>query len=274
MLTAVASYLDARAAHGTWLLRIDDLDPPRCVDGATEAIIEALTQHGLHWDGTVRYASARQSDYEQALTALAERGVLFYCNCSRKRLPRGPYPGHCRAHTEPRPDCAIRLRVEAEHITFHDRLAGEVAEEPASTCGDLIVRRRDGLIGYQLAVVVDDAADGVTDVVRGADLLDNTARQIYIARQLSLPEPRYLHLPTIDNRRGQKLSKQAHAAPIDGRNATLNLCWMIDLLGMALPRAAPRLRPEELLSFAIEQWRENSRGGAIERLPRTGFIGF
>lgn len=270
LYTAVASFLDARAAGGRWLLRIDDLDPPRCVDGAEQRIVDALDQHGLHWDGPVQRASDRQPDYDQAIAQLDADERLFYCRCPRKSLPKGPYPGMCRAHTHPRDDSAIRLRIGDEQISFVDRASGLISEQPSTTCGDLIVRRRDGLISYQLAVVVDDAATGVTDIVRGADLLTQTARQIYVAQALGLKPQRYLHLPTIDNQRGQKLSKQAHAAAVSTATPALNLCWVLDLLGLPLPRQAARWSPQDLLSHGIEAWRDSDASA----LAAAQFIGF
>lgn len=260
LLTAVASFLDARAHSGTWRLRIDDLDAPRHVPGASDAIQRTLAEHALHWDGPVAFQSDHVADYRAALAELGRQDLCFRCTCSRKDL-RGHriYPGTCRTrNVPPEREAAVRIRVpEAEHA-FEDRLQGPCSECLARTTGDFIVARRDGLTAYQLAVVVDDAAMKVTDVVRGADLLDNTPRQLFLAERLGIETPRYLHLPVIVERSGAKLSKRTAASTIGPGAPGRNLQWTLQLLGLDPPRHAA---PEELLAWAVPRW-------DTARLPR------
>ncbi len=264
LLAAVAGWLDARAMGGRWLLRIEDIDPPREQPGAAEAIREALLAHGLTWDGDPLYQGTRSAAYQQALDQLAAAGMLFRCTCTRRELRAhgGVYPGTCRERgMEPLPDGtshALRVRIPdgaAARIRVLDRLRGEIEFDLAAEQGDFIVRRRDGLWAYQLAVVVDDAEQGVTDVVRGIDLLDSTPRQIYLQRLLSLPTPRYLHLPVLVDARGDKLSKQAGAHPIDPARARVNLARVLRWL--ELP-GDPALAVERQLATALTAYRAES----------------
>jgi glutamyl-Q tRNA(Asp) synthetase len=221
LIAAAASWLDARAAGGRWLVRIEDLDRPRCVPGAADAILRALDRLGLHWDGEVLYQSRRLAQYRAALEQLAP--LTYWCGCTRREIADSSlglaadgahiYPGTCRAGSTRRR--AMRVRTSMEAIGFTDRLQGRCEQLLERDIGDFVLYRADGLFAYQLAVVVDDAAQGVTDVVRGADLLDSTARQIYLQRQLGLPTPRYLHVPVALDAAGEKLSKQLGAAPIE-----------------------------------------------------------
>jgi len=229
LVAAMASYLDAKAHGGQWLVRIEDIDEARTVPGAADAILQALAACGMQWDGEVLWQSKRKERYRQAFDQLA--GHVYACGCSRReiadsRVRLGPdgaavYPGTCRnglaAGKTPR---AWRLRVPDagtadECIRFEDRWMGTVTQHLAAEVGDFVLRRADGFWAYQLAVVVDDGDQGVTHIVRGADLLDSTARQIYLQRLLHLPTPRYLHVPVVTNAAGEKLSKQTGAAPFD-----------------------------------------------------------
>ena len=224
LVAAVASWLDARAARGRWLLRIEDLDAPRTQAGAADAILRALERLGLTWDGPVLYQSARVALYAEALREL-ER-YTYWCGCSRREIADSSlglaadgaqvYPGTCRAGLAAGKR-ARALRIKASgRIAFADRVQGPQTQLLERDVGDFVLQRADGPFAYQLAVVVDDALQGVSDVVRGADLLDSTARQIHLQRALGYPTPRYMHIPAAVNRAGEKLSKQTGAAPITG----------------------------------------------------------
>ncbi len=216
LLAAFGSWLLARHAGGTWLVRVEDLDPPREVPGAAHGQLAALDAFGLHSDEPVLWQSDRGAHYQAALDRLLADGRAFACHCSRTDLAAsGGIHRHCVARA-PRPDPAIRLRVpDGSIVAFDDGLAGRVEQDVASEVGDFVLKRADGLWAYQLAVVVDDAGQGITDVVRGADLLDSTPRQILLQRVLGLPVPRYLHLPLVLDAHGDKLSKSSTALPVD-----------------------------------------------------------
>lgn len=257
LLAAVGSYCDARAAGGRWLLRMEDIDPPRAMPGASDLILHQLEGYGFEWDGEVLYQSTRGEAYEAALCRLQRQGDLFWCRCSRAELNRlgtGAYPGTCRGFNVPRSDAAIRLRVPSGNIRFDDGVFGACEENVAATVGDFVLRRRDGLYSYQLAVVVDDAEQGVTRVVRGADLLDNTARQIVLQQRLGLPTPGYAHLPLAVHADGSKLSKQTHAPalPLPADPAQLRLA--LERLGQLPPPATDRLDCREMLAWGIAHW--------------------
>jgi glutamyl-Q tRNA(Asp) synthetase len=234
LLAATASYLDARASGLAWRLRFDDLDEERNQPGAEASILRALESHGLHWDGAVARQSTRVAEYESALAALADEGLLFYCSCSRKDLAGLPvYPGTCRRYRHPRPETAVRIRVGEAVVEFNDLVQGPQREALARSSGDFIVRRRDGLIAYQLATAVDDGDPAITRVVRGRDLLENTGRQIFLIQRLGLQVPRYGHVPLIVNGAGQKLSKQTGARPLDLERPVANLITVLRALGVA-----------------------------------------
>lgn len=224
LVAALASWLDARAAGGRWLVRIEDLDGPRARPGAADDILRALERLGLGWDGEVAYQSRRTGLYESALQKLRDR--CYWCGCSRREISDSSlglasdgaaiYPGTCRDGLPPgRPPRALRVRVDEAPVRFVDRVQGPCEQVLSREVGDFVLWRADGPFAYQLAVVVDDAEQGVTDVVRGADLLDSTARQIYLQRLLGLPMPRYLHVPVVLTAAGEKLSKQTGAPPLD-----------------------------------------------------------
>ena len=220
LVAALASWLDARAARGRWLVRIEDLDAPRVQPGAADGILRSLERLGLHWDGEVLYQSRRAPLYREAVEKLRQN--VYWCGCTRREIADSSlglaadgaqiYPGICRqglpAGKAPR---ALRVRISNQGVFFHDRVQGPREQNLERDVGDFVLVRADGLFAYQLAVVVDDAAQGVTDVVRGADLLDSTTRQIYLQRLLGLPSPRYLHVPVVLDAAGEKLSKQAGA---------------------------------------------------------------
>lgn len=263
LVAAVGSFLDARHAGGEWLVRMEDLDPPREAPGAADHILRTLDALGLHWDGPVLYQSTRADAYRDALQALRQTGRVYPCACTRQEirdsaLPGGSepiYAGTCRQGIPPnRTPRALRIRVDGGDIEFTDRLQGPRCNRLPETCGDFIVQRADGLFAYQLAVVVDDAAQGITDIVRGSDLLDNTARQIFLQRQLELPTPRYLHLPVAVSVDGCKLSKQNHAPAADPAAGTRLLWQLLSFLGQ---RPEPELAGSSLDEFwqwSIAHW--------------------
>jgi len=264
LVAALASYLDARAHGGRWLLRIEDIDTPRVAPGAAHLIMQQLQALGMRRDGDVLWQSRRDATYQRAWTRLQEQGLLYPCACTRREiadsaLPGGavagarPYPGTCRAGLPPgRTPRSWRVRMPTGVVRFTDRWLGAQAQDVARTVGDMIVRRADGVWAYQLAVVVDDADQGVTDVVRGADLLASTARQIRLAHYFNVPVPRYLHVPlVIDTATGLKLSKQNGAPAIDTTQPLAALAAAWQHLGFA-PLAA-----DDLSSFwpqAIAHW--------------------
>lgn len=254
LLAATASYLDARASGQPWLLRIDDLDTARNDPGAEDSIKRALEAHGLLWDEKTIFQSDHVDAYQRALTALATRGLTFHCSCARRRLPAGPYPGTCRHRTDSQQDSAIRIRVTPQPITFEDMIQGRQVERLAETTGDFVVRRRDGIIAYQLATAVDDGDPQIKSVVRGADLLDNTARQIYLMQVLGLSPPHYAHIPVLTHADGSKLSKQTHAQPVDTAHASANLVKVLQWLGQAPPRGLETAPATELLAWGIDHW--------------------
>jgi glutamyl-Q tRNA(Asp) synthetase len=243
MVAALASYLDARAHNGRWLIRIEDVDEGRAVPGAAEGILALLASLGMHSDGEVVWQSKRKHLYEAACAQLA--GAAYPCGCNRREIadsrlglaPDGSaiYPGTCRnGLAAGREGRSIRVRVpegEAATITFQDRFACSVTQRLDTESGDFVLKRADGFFAYQLAVVVDDGEQGVTDIVRGADLIDSTARQIYLQRLLGLPTPRYLHVPVIRNELGEKLSKQTGAGAIVAGDAAASLRTLMDAAG-------------------------------------------
>ena len=274
LVAALGSWLDARAAGGRWLVRMEDLDRPRCVPGAADTILRQLECYGLVWDGEVLAQSSRDAAYESALQQLRESGAAYRCVCTRSQLSDAPrnaqgekiYPGTCRdsvidAHTPH----AWRVCAPNDVIRFTDRVWGEITQSVATEVGDLVVKRADGLFAYQLAVVVDDAYQHITHIVRGADLLWNTPRQIALQRLLGLPTPRYAHLPLITNALGQKLSKQTRAPALPEHDQSWVLSEALNVLGQSPPTALLNAPPAELLVWAVAHWR-------IETVPMQSAI--
>lgn len=256
LIAAVASYLDARHQGGVWLVRMDDLDPPREEPGAADDILNSLQHHGMHWDGNVLYQGERSAAYADALATLGNDGLLFACDCTRAMLSdAGNCPGNCRARQEDVGEArCIRVNVPtACDIRFTDLLQGPQQVALGAGLRDFILRRKDGLYAYQLAVVVDDAAQGITHVVRGSDLLDSTPRQVYLQQCLDLPTPRYAHLPVITNREGQKFSKQTLAPPLENARATHSLRLALRFLNQPEPPLAIT-HVTELLAWAEGAW--------------------
>ena len=268
LVAAVASYLDARAHQGTWLVRIEDVDEGRTADGAAESILELLPALGMHWDGDVVWQSRRKQLYQAASERIAAH--TYPCGCNRREIadsrlgvaPDGAaiYPGTCRNGLAPgRSARSLRVRVppaldDADLIAFDDRFAGHVCQRLDTESGDFVLKRADGFWAYQLAVVVDDAEQGVTDVVRGADLLDSTPRQIYLQHLLGVPTPRYLHVPVLRNANGEKLSKQTGAMPVSAGDAAAVMAALRDAAhALGLPVGAPTT-PEAFWRAAIPAW--------------------
>jgi glutamyl-Q tRNA(Asp) synthetase len=271
LVAALASWLDARAAGGRWILRMEDLDKPREQPGAADAILRQLEALGLTWDGPVLYQSRRVARYREVLEQLTRDGRTYPCACSRREIADSAlgidgahiYPGSCRAGLPPgRPARTIRVRTSFEPIRFVDRIQGECLQDVEREVGDFVVMRADGLFAYQLAVVVDDADQGITDVVRGADLVDSTARQILLQRVLDYPALRYAHVPVAVNVAGEKLSKQTGAAAVDAARAAPALAAALVFLGHPPPVDLPGM---ELLSWACAHW-------DIRRVPRTRLL--
>ncbi|MCU1716391.1 tRNA glutamyl-Q(34) synthetase GluQRS [Pseudomonas sp. 5P_3.1_Bac2] len=260
LVAALASYLDARAANGRWLVRMEDLDPPREMPGAQAAILHTLESYGLHWDGQVERQSQRHQAYAAQLEQLLQLGLAYACTCSRKQLEgtQGIYPGTCRDAQHAEADAAIRLRVPELVYRFVDRVQGEFSQHLGREVGDMVIRRRDGLYAYQLAVVMDDAWQGITDVVRGADLLDSTPRQLYLQELLGLRQPRYLHVPLIIQPDGHKLGKSYRSPPLAAEQATPLLLRALRALGQAQPEDGDYATPEELLAWAVSQWQPDN----------------
>lgn len=271
LVAAVASWLDARSQGGEWLVRIEDVDETRTVPGADLEILAQLAAFGLSHDGEIVWQSRRKSLYEEALARLASRGLVYRCRCSRREIADsalgGPdglvYPGTCRAlgldATTPGAD---RLRTEGGAIEFTDRVQGRIAQDVAREIGDFVLKRRDRLHAYQLAVVVDDALQGITDVVRGADLLASTPRQILLQRLLGYATPRYLHIPVATDERGEKLSKQHLAEPLHVSRAGEAIDAALEFLGQG--KVAKGV-PAAMLDAAASSWDASRIPRAIER---------
>jgi glutamyl-Q tRNA(Asp) synthetase len=278
LIAAVGSYLAARHAGGQWLVRIEDLDPPREAPGSADQILRTLEDLGFEWDETVIRQSHRLGAYEAAAKQLQLAGLAYECTCSRAEIaaastaasavaeePR--YPGWCRERPlAPERARALRFRVPNGAVTFTDELQGTLASDVAAESGDFVIRRRDGWFAYQLAVAIDDAAQGVTHVVRGADLLTSTARQILLQRALGLRTPTYAHLPLAVDKSGAKLSKSAGSAALDGQKPTWLLWLALDFLQQKPPSGLRLSEPQELWSWAIQHWTQAALCGMRSRI--------
>jgi glutamyl-Q tRNA(Asp) synthetase len=268
LLAALASYLDARAAHGTWLVRMEDLDPDREPPGAADEILRTLDAFYLHWDGEVVYQSRRLPAYLHALDRLHAQDLIFACNCARHRIRilGGIYDGRCRhRNLPPDQDCALRVHAGEQESCVEDLIQGRYCQHLQTHCGDFIVRRRDGLIAYQLAVVVDDAWQNITHIVRGHDLLESTPRQVYLQTLLNYPHPAYAHIPVACNNLGQKLSKQHFARALDPAEAEQAIYAALQLLGQNPPAELANYPAEQQLEWAIQHW-------DIQRVPKLATI--
>ncbi|MEJ2297464.1 MAG: tRNA glutamyl-Q(34) synthetase GluQRS [Woeseiaceae bacterium] len=267
LVAAVASYLQARTHEGRWLVRVEDIDPPREQPGASARIIGALERYGFEWDGDVSFQSRSRPAHDEAVERLLDQGMAYPCGCSRKDLAdasRGPlgtiYPGNCRAGCEAT-ETAIRIRTTDEPIAFDDALQGTLRQRLESESGDFVIRRRDGLIAYQLAVVIDDALQGVTEIVRGIDLIDSTVRQIWLQRLLACPTPAYVHIPVVIHPDGDKLSKLtgAPAIPVDEPRPTLVAALAALQQGPPSDLAAASL--PDIWRWAADHWKLDTLRG-------------
>lgn len=274
LLTALASWLDARSRGGQWLLRVDDLDRARCPPGAADVILRQLEAHGLTWDGAVRYQRRHADDYRATLRTLERDGAIYACTCSRAVLkagalagPDGPvYAGTCREARHGTASASLRVRVPARTLCLDDGWQGRQCRELDREVGDFVVRRADGAAAYQLACAVDEPAQGITHVVRGADLLGSTFCQLWLQQTLGTPAPEYRHLPVLTDARGRKLSKQNRAAALDSGIAASNLRHCLRLLNQA-DSAGDTVA--EVLGQALAQWNAArvSRTAQINDLP-------
>ncbi|MGF6224166.1 tRNA glutamyl-Q(34) synthetase GluQRS [Pseudomonas frederiksbergensis] len=256
LVAALASYLDARSVGGRWLVRMEDLDPPREEPGAQAAILKALESYGFEWDGDMVRQSDRHAAYDDVINRLFNQGLAYACTCSRKQLEpyHGIYPGFCRNAGHGTENAAIRLRVPELEYHFIDRVQGEFRQHLGREVGDFVIRRRDGLYAYQLAVVLDDAWQGITDIVRGADLLDSTPRQLYLQELLGLPQPRYLHIPLITQPDGHKLGKSYRSPPLTEDQATPLLLRALRALGHKPATELNDATPRQVLNWGITHW--------------------
>ncbi|MGB0713300.1 MAG: tRNA glutamyl-Q(34) synthetase GluQRS [Gammaproteobacteria bacterium] len=280
LIAALGSYLAARSVGGRWLVRMEDVDRTRTIPGAADGILNSLRAHGLHWDGTVMVQTERDAAYQAAMDSLLERSLAYPCSCNRKRIMAAGlravdggwvYPAYCRNGPDPaRPANIVRLRVDATPVGFEDQVQGGVQQCLETDVGDFPLRRGDGLFAYQLAVVVDDGEQGVTQVVRGSDLLDSTPRQIALQRALGLPQPDYLHLPVATHPGGNKLSKQTHAPALDDERATDNLWLALNFLGQSPPLDLRGADVSALLRWALDHWDHTRIPGVreLEWAPR------
>jgi glutamyl-Q tRNA(Asp) synthetase len=260
LLAAVASYLEARRQNGIWLVRIEDIDPPREQAGATQEILAALECYGFEWDGPIVYQSASDKQHHEAIDALFEKDLAYRCECSRKDLadvPRGPlgliYPGTCRSGSDA-DETATRVRTSDEPVAFDDGLQGPQSLRLESESGDFVILRRDGLVAYQLAVALDDALQGVTEIVRGIDLMDSTPRQIWLQQCLGLDTPRYQHIPVAVHPDGNKLSKLTGAEGISKTAVEPVLIAALDALGQQPPLELKDAARAEIWAWADQHW--------------------
>lgn len=259
LVAAVGSYLQAKSQYGQWQVRIEDIDPPREVAGASEDILTTLLAYGLQWDGPVIYQHQQSANYETVLTSLINQGLCYACCCTRKMIKEqgGLYPGTCRGLNNPL--CNNALRINLLSIThkpayFEDQLQGCITVAPSDVEDDFIIKRKDGLYAYNLAVVVDDIEQGITEIVRGSDLISTTGKQLCLYHLLGANKPNYVHLPVAVSSPGLKLSKQNHATAVDTLNPIPTLKKVLDFLGHPVPNNVPQQSCSDILSWAIQHW--------------------
>jgi len=270
LVSAVASFLQARSHQGTWLVRIEDIDPPREIPGSSDSILRTLEQHELFWDEPVLFQSQQIDRYHAALDTLHDNDRLYLCQCSRKTIAEvqqstgtSVYPGTCRnLNIASGNNCATRVVVDDQTISITDRIQGNFTQNLVVEVGDFVLRRVDSLFAYQLAVVVDDAFQQITEVVRGSDLLDNTPRQVLLQRYLDLPHPDYAHHPVATNAKGEKLSKQTFAVPVDNSSALSNIHKVLDFLGQNPPAETEFIALSNLWDWAVQHCK-------LEKIPRV-----
>lgn len=271
LIAALGSYFQARSQHGQWLVRIEDLDPPREMPGAASAILRTLEAYQLEWDGEIIYQSQRHDIYQQQIDHWLNDANAYYCRCTRKEIKQqgGFYSGTCRErHIQDPAGCAIRLKMHNPVYQFQDQRHGTINIPKSLADEDFIIKRRDGLFAYNLAVVLDDIAQGVTEVVRGADLIEPTGRQISVYRLLNQPCVSYLHLPLALDEYGQKLSKQNHATAIDDHNPKPALIDAMNFLGFDLPKEVSQATLGEILQWGIDNWQVFQLPDTLKITPR------
>lgn len=266
LVAAVGSYADAKFHGGKWLVRIEDVDLQRRVPGAAKQILDTLEKLGMEWDEEIIYQSHRSGAYREALQILDRQGLLYPCTCSRKEIADSSitglygfiYPGTCLNNPASLQNAhALRIQTHDDVIQFHDGLKGLYTQKLHSEVGDFVLRRADGIYAYQLAVVVDDAAQNITHVVRGADLIDSTPRQIFLQRLLRYPVPQYMHLPVVTNVAGEKLSKQTNAAPVNTAEALKELVDALHFLGQQPPLEILEGDIASFWRWVMQNWRVN-----------------
>ena len=266
VVAAVASYMQAKNQRGKWLVRMDDVDSPRNQTGADTAILKTLEILGLHWDDEVLFQSHRQEAYLEALDFLSDKKLVYRCTCTRKQLQGNAYPGTCRHKTHgPDQQHSLRLITNQPPTKFNDEIQGHFQQVLETEIGDFIVHRADGLVAYHIATVVDDAWQGITEIVRGADLLDSTPRQIYLQRILNYPTPSYAHLPVAVDKHGYKLSKQHHARPVKDTEPVEILFTALNFLGQQPDKVLLKGNVEEIIQWGIKHW-------SMNKIPRLSSL--
>ena len=275
LVCALASYLDIKTRGGSWLVRIEDIDPPREVAGASDQILRQLEAHGLCWNGRVLYQSTRLQAYQDILAELQNKELAYHCECTRKRLVDlgGVYDNRCRHRSlsSSGNNTRLKLGVEASLVDFNDLLVGNLSTDLSMVSSDFIIKRRDGLFSYQLAVTVDDQFQGITHIMRGTDLLDSTAKQIYLQRCLRYRQPTYAHLPLVTNTEGQKLSKQTQAPSLASNREVYN-CWKaLYWLQQSPPKDLLDCTLDDLYRWALKNWDLNKLSKARSAPVPSGF---
>lgn len=276
LIAAVASYLDAKANRGKWLVRMEDLDPLREPAGAADQILEQLEDLELEWDGDILYQSSRLDYYGEALNELSNRNLCFHCDCTRSRIKSlgSVYDGYCRNRIIPQgKEFAVRVITDGRNIEFRDLVQGVYKQNIEAEIGDFVISRKDKLFAYQLAVVADDAFQNITHVIRGYDLIDSTPRQIYLQELFDFPTPIYGHIPVIVDSQGNKLSKQHFSAPIDAKNGSQLIYHAFVFLGLSPPEFSKSASVKEQLKWGIENWNVQAvpkLATIAENTPKTG----
>ena len=256
LIAALGSYLQARSQQGQWLVRIEDIDPPREIPGAAGTILKQLEHYGLHWDGSVLWQSQRHEAYREALHTLHQAGLSYYCTCARRRIHAlgGIYDGYCRTRNNGPDNAAVRLIQQHPVLQFTDKLCGTLYADVAFAKEDFIIHRRDGLFAYNLAVVVDDNFQGINEIVRGADLIEPTVRQISLYQHLGWQAPAYIHLPLALNSQGDKLSKQNHAPALPQGDPRPIIVKALRFLNQDIEENWADISLENLLKNAVDNW--------------------
>ncbi|MFV0574377.1 MAG: tRNA glutamyl-Q(34) synthetase GluQRS [Vibrio sp.] len=257
LVAAFGSYFQAKSQQGLWLVRIEDIDPPREMEGASALILKTLEQYGLHWDKSVVYQSHRTDLYQDQIQTWLNSGKAYYCQCTRKQIQQsgGFYSGTCRSkHLNDPQNCSVRIKVDFPVYQFIDEKYGEMIIPKALAEEDFIIKRRDGLFAYNLAVVLDDIEQGITEIVRGADLIEPTGRQISLYRELNHPEVSYIHLPLAVDENGNKLSKQNHAPAVNINEPKPTLIKVMQFLGFTLPADFESASLEQMIQWGCDNW--------------------